>query len=94
MAQERLLVIGASGTIGTFVVRQLLAAGYAVRALARDGERLRARLPAEVELASADLCRDPLAPLLADVEQVIYLVQGRLPDDDRPKADLISREEA
>lgn len=76
MAQERLLVIGASGTIGTFVVRQLLAAGYAVRALARDGERLRARLPAEVELASADLCRDPLAPLLADVEQVIYLVHA------------------
>ena len=30
----------------------------------------------------------------AIAEQVIYLVQGRLPDDDRPKADLISREEA
>ena len=30
----------------------------------------------------------------AIAEQVIYLVQGRLPDDDRPKADLISRDKA
>ncbi|MBQ1785089.1 MAG: DUF2867 domain-containing protein [Gammaproteobacteria bacterium] len=76
MTQKRLLVIGASGTIGTFVVGQLLGAGYAVRALARDGQRLRARLPNDVELASADLCCDPLAPLLADVDQVIYLVHA------------------
>ena len=48
------LPTSASGTIGTLLTHRLLAAGYRVRACGRDGERLRARLPAGAELRAAE----------------------------------------
>ena len=49
MRFERILVVGATGLIGTTVTRQLLADGYHVRVLVRDPDRARARLGPELE---------------------------------------------
>jgi uncharacterized protein YbjT (DUF2867 family) len=50
---KRVLVIGATGNVGSQVVRQLLEAGAEVQALVRKPES--ARLPAGVELLKGDL---------------------------------------
>lgn len=52
---ERILVIGATGMLGRPVAEQLLAAGFAVRALARSPERARSLLPSVVEIAPGDV---------------------------------------
>ncbi|WP_242676110.1 SDR family oxidoreductase [Streptosporangium minutum] len=51
--QRKVLVIGATGTVGRQVVAQLLEAGAEVRALARDPGT--AGLPDGVEIAHGDL---------------------------------------
>ncbi|MEV5007335.1 NAD(P)H-binding protein [Streptomyces sp. NPDC056159] len=50
---QRILVTGATGTVGRQVVAELLARGHAVRALSRDAAR--ADLPAGVEVVQGDL---------------------------------------
>lgn len=64
-----ILVTGATGTVGGRVVRRLLAAGHAVRALTRAPSA--ARLPAGVEVVAGDFT-DPasLVPALRGVERV------------------------
>ncbi|GAA1285128.1 NAD(P)H-binding protein [Saccharothrix xinjiangensis] len=64
-----ILVTGATGTVGGCVVRRLLAAGHAVRALTRNPSA--ARLPAGVEVVAGDFA-DPasLVPALRGVERV------------------------
>lgn len=52
-AQSKILVIGATGTVGRQVVSQLLDTGTGVRALVRDPDS--AALPANVELVRGDL---------------------------------------
>ncbi|MBV0893208.1 SDR family oxidoreductase [Paracoccus sp. Z118] len=70
-ASQRLLVVGATGSIGRPVVIAGLAEGYAVRALVRDARR--ARLPARVELAVGDLTRaQTLRDVVADVDAVVF----------------------
>jgi dihydroflavonol-4-reductase len=49
------LVTGATGAVGGAVVRELLAAGRAVRALVRDVERARKIMPAGPELVAGDI---------------------------------------
>jgi uncharacterized protein YbjT (DUF2867 family) len=49
-----IVVIGATGTVGTEVVRQLAAAGQRPRALVRDLEAARQRLGGQVEAAAGD----------------------------------------
>ena len=69
-----ILVTGATGKVGSEVVRQLAAAGTPVRALVRDPVGASAiRLPG-VEIVSGDLARpETLAPALAGVERVFLL---------------------
>ncbi|MFB7573420.1 NAD(P)H-binding protein [Streptomyces sp. NPDC056165] len=50
---QRILVTGATGTVGRQVVAELLARGHAVRALTRDATK--ADLPAGVEVVQGDL---------------------------------------
>jgi len=71
-----ILVTGATGTVGACVVRRLLAAGHAVRALTRNPSA--ARLPAGVEVVAGDFT-DPasLVPALRGVERVhLVAVEG------------------
>jgi hypothetical protein len=49
---ERVLVVGATGLIGTPVARQLLADGHRVRVLVRDPDRAHAQLGLEFEYVS------------------------------------------
>lgn len=58
MAEQTVLVTGASGYVGRRLVPALIEAGYTVRALVRDPAR--ARLPASVEAVKGDVT-DPTA---------------------------------
>jgi len=51
------LVVGATGSIGTLVVAEALANGCKVRALVRDRDRASASLPAQAEVVEGDLTR-------------------------------------
>jgi uncharacterized protein YbjT (DUF2867 family) len=67
-----ILITGATGTIGSEVVRQLAARGVAVRAMTRDPDR--ARLPAEVAVVQGDFeDAESLARVVAGVEAVFLL---------------------
>jgi uncharacterized protein YbjT (DUF2867 family) len=69
---RRILVIGATGTIGRAVIGQLLDAGVAVRALTRRPAA--ALLPAAVEAVSGDLTApESLEPALREVDAVFMV---------------------
>lgn len=54
MRVDRVLVIGATGSIGSSVVTQLVSAGVPVRAMTRNAGA--ASFAPEVQVAQADLC--------------------------------------
>ena len=69
-----ILVTGATGTVGSEVVRQLAAAGEQPRAFVRDPTKARARLGERVELVVGDLDRpETLTAALAGVERVFLV---------------------
>jgi len=69
---KRILVTGATGTVGRQVVSQLLAAGAPVRALTRNPEA--AGLPPEVEVVRGDLAvPETLEAGLAGIETVFLV---------------------
>lgn len=73
-----ILVTGATGKVGSEVVRQLAAAGAQVRAFVRDPEKAKAKLGG-VELAAGDLARpETLAAALRGVEK-LYLLPPLVP---------------
>jgi len=55
MSDARVLVVGATGQLGSVIVRKLLAAGVPVRALARSEEKLAALRSGGAEVVAADL---------------------------------------
>lgn len=64
--QHKILVTGATGTIGGQLVKQLLAAGHQVRALTRNPAK--ANFPAGVEVVAGNLAKpETLAPALEGV---------------------------
>ncbi|MEE1828588.1 SDR family NAD(P)-dependent oxidoreductase [Streptomyces sp. BE20] len=72
---RKVLVTGATGTVGNHLVRRLLKDGAEVRALVREPERAAALLPAGVHLAPGDLT-DPAAvrAALVGVERAFVLL--------------------
>ena len=69
-----ILVTGATGTVGSEVVRQLAAAGEQPGAFVRDPTKARARLGERVELVVGDLDRpETLTAALAGVERVFLV---------------------
>lgn len=69
-----ILVIGATGNVGRHVATRLAGRGLPVRALCRDPEAARDRLPAAVEVVDGDLTRpDSLAAALDGVGRVFLL---------------------
>ncbi|MGH2822008.1 MAG: SDR family oxidoreductase [Thermoleophilaceae bacterium] len=77
-------VAGATGTVGSLLVKRLVAEGQAVRALVRDSDRARQILDSGVELESCDLA-DPqtLRPALEGVEKAFLLTGDIPPADDK-----------
>ncbi|MER5939407.1 NAD(P)H-binding protein [Streptomyces sp. NPDC001928] len=72
---QKILVTGATGTVGRQVVAELLARGHAVRALTRDAAK--ADLPAGVEVVQGDLTDpDSLIPALEGVTGVHLITFG------------------
>lgn len=73
----RIQVTGATGYIGGRLVPRLLQAGYSVRCLARDPERLKGRWDDRVEIVAGDALRyETLAPALRGVEAAYYLIHS------------------
>ncbi|MFN2375281.1 MAG: SDR family oxidoreductase [Candidatus Binatia bacterium] len=85
-------VLGASGYVGGRLLRPLLDAGYAVRAIARRPDFLAARVPAGVEMARGDAFdRASLVEALRDCDFAYYLVHsmgssGSFEEEDRTAA--------
>ncbi len=72
----RMLVMGASGYVGSHLVPRLVEAGHEVRASSRDAEVLTGR-GWQAELLSVDVLKpETLAPALDGVEIVYYLVHS------------------
>ncbi len=72
-----ILVLGASGYIGTHLVPRLVAAGHRVRAVSRHREVLEARGWRSVEIVEADaLDETTLGAALRDIEVAYYLVHS------------------
>lgn len=70
---SRVLVVGATGSVGRLVVAAALAEGYAVRALVRNGRRARSILPAQAELIEGDLTLPQSLPVaVADVSAIVF----------------------
>ena len=76
----RVLVTGATGFVGSAVVRALHAAGHEVHGLARDPVRAAAGAPEGVALHRGDML-DPgsYVPLVADVDAVVHAAQLAVP---------------
>ena len=91
--QNRYLVFGASGYIGTNLVPFLSQQGLTVRAAARNIEVLEVRDWSGVELAQADaLDARSLEAALADVDVAFYLVHSMAAGRDFSKLDLAAAE--
>ncbi|QGZ49710.1 MULTISPECIES: NmrA family NAD(P)-binding protein [Streptomyces] len=74
---QKVLVSGATGTVGRQIVTELLARGHAVRALTRDAAKARAVLPDAVEVAVGDLTDpDSLTEALTDVTGLHLITFG------------------
>ncbi|WP_030668368.1 SDR family oxidoreductase [Streptomyces rimosus] len=72
---QKVLVTGATGTVGRQVVAELLARGHAVRALTRDAAK--ANFPAGVEAVEGDLTEpDSLVPALEGVTGLHLITFG------------------
>lgn len=70
---KKILVTGATGKVGSRLVKYLAQRGNPVRALVRDRARAAALLPASVEVAEGDLLNpDSLAAAVRGVDAVIH----------------------
>jgi uncharacterized protein YbjT (DUF2867 family) len=68
----KILVVGATGSIGRLVVAEALRQGHAVRALVRDPHRA-ARLPAQAQRVVGDLTRpETLAAAVDGIDAVVF----------------------
>ncbi|MEO8223644.1 MAG: NAD(P)H-binding protein [Gammaproteobacteria bacterium] len=85
---HKVLVAGATGQTGKQIVSELLANGYAVRALVRDTTKARQMLGDKVEIVQGNI-KDPatLTAAFADTDAVISAVGARgATGPDRPEA--------
>ena len=87
----RVLVLGASGYVGTHLVPFLAARGFALRAAARRREALEARGWKDVEVVQADaLAPETLDTALAGIDVAYYLVHSMAAGRDFPRLDRVA----
>jgi len=97
LTDSPVLVTGATGYVGGRLVPLLTADGWRVRCLARQPERLSARVPPGVEVVAGDvLDAASLAPAMQGVEAAYYLVHsmgaaGDFETQDRLAADNFAK---
>ncbi|MGB8260184.1 MAG: NAD(P)H-binding protein [Terracidiphilus sp.] len=69
---KTVLAVGATGSVGRYVVEEGLAEGYRVRALVRDASKARL-LPAAVEIAVGDVTRpETLAAAVEGIDAAVF----------------------
>jgi uncharacterized protein YbjT (DUF2867 family) len=69
---DKVLVVGATGSIGRLVVAEAIREGYAVHALVRDPDRAR-RLPPQAQRVVGDLTRpDTLVAAVDGVDAIVF----------------------
>ncbi len=73
----RVLILGATGRIGKFIAETIRADGYTVRAVTRNVERAKSRIPGDYEWVQADV-RDPrtLVEPMRDVDYVVSSIRS------------------
>ena len=88
----KILVTGATGYIGGRLVPALLKAGYKVRVLVREAERLAGRAWLDlVEIVEGDvLIPETLGPALEDISAAYYLIHSMASGDDFHRRDLLA----
>lgn len=91
-SSTKILVTGATGYIGGRLVPALLKAGYQVRVLVRDPERLTGRDWLEaVEVVKGDVLRiETLRSALKDIDAAYYLIHSMASGDDFHQRDLLA----
>ncbi len=68
----KVLVVGATGSIGHLVVEEAIRQGHPVRALARERQKAR-RLPKDAEVIVGDLTRpETLAPAVEGLDAIVF----------------------
>jgi NADH dehydrogenase len=78
MGESRVLVAGATGQLGSVIVRKLAASGVKVRALARNRDRL-ARFGSSAEMAAVDLRDLPaLTEACRGVDQIVATANNNM----------------
>jgi uncharacterized protein YbjT (DUF2867 family) len=79
MLEPRVLVVGATGQLGSAIVRTLVAAGTPVRAMARDIRKLQALIDLGVEIAPVDLLNGPeLKDACRNVGQIVSTANNNM----------------
>src|SRR5512143_327499 len=87
------LLTGATGYVDGRILLMLVAAGWRVRCLARQPERLSSRVPAEVEVVRGDvLDAASLSQALSGVEAAYYLVHSMGATGDFEEHDRLAAE--
>jgi uncharacterized protein YbjT (DUF2867 family) len=86
MNQTTVLVVGATGKVGSALVKNLLAKEIGVKALVRDVEKARNLFPREVELCRGDLEDSPsIAQAIQGADKVFLSTPNRLSQVDVEK---------
>lgn len=89
MAHPLILVVGSTGTVGSEVVKQLVKAGHAVRALARDPDKAK-KLGGAVDIVLGDLAKpETLSAVFSGVDRV-FVVAPPAPDIEELEANAFA----
>lgn len=80
--QKKILLTGVTGYVGSELLGGLLERGYEVRGMARNADRARAKVPADIEIVSADVFDESsLQKACSGIDTAFYLIHSMGEDD-------------